>query len=53
MLCKFVCPVPNLITFKEMPAGWKRNETAVMDASLEKDVKLDPFTKEGPNECII
>ena len=53
MLCKFVCPVPELISFKEMPADWQRRETAVMDNSLEKDVKVEPFTKEGPNECII
>jgi len=53
MLCKFVCPVPDLISFKEMPKGWKRRETAVMDRSLENDVKLEPFTKEGPNECVI
>jgi hypothetical protein len=24
-----------------------------MDSSLEKDVKVEPFTKEGPNECVI
>ncbi|MHC4457600.1 MAG: NAD-dependent dihydropyrimidine dehydrogenase subunit PreA [Planctomycetota bacterium] len=53
MLCKFVCPVPGLISFKEMPREWKRRETAVMDKSLEKEVKLEPFTKEGPNECIV
>ena len=53
MLCKFVCPVPGLISFKEMPREWKRRETAVMDKSLEKKVKLEPFTKEGPNECIV
>jgi dihydropyrimidine dehydrogenase (NAD+) subunit PreA len=53
MLCKFVCPVPELITFKEMPAEWNRRQTAVMDKNLEKDVKLQPFTKEGPNECVI
>ena len=53
MLCKFVCPVPELITYKEMPADWKRQETAVMDKNLEKDINLEPFTKEGPNECVI
>ena len=53
MLCKFVCPVPGLISFKEMPREWKRPETAVMDKSLEKEVELEPFTKEGPNECIV
>jgi dihydropyrimidine dehydrogenase (NAD+) subunit PreA len=53
MLCKFVCPVPELISFKEMPGDWHRRETAVMDGSLEKDIKVEPFTKEGPNECVI
>jgi dihydropyrimidine dehydrogenase (NAD+) subunit PreA len=53
MLCKFVCPVPELISFKEMTGDWNRRETAVMDSSLEKNVKVEPFTKEGPNECVI
>jgi dihydropyrimidine dehydrogenase (NAD+) subunit PreA len=53
MLCKFVCPVSGLISFKEMPPDWHRRETAVMDKSLEKKVKIEPFTKEGPNECIV
>jgi len=53
MLCQFVCPVPDLITYKEMPGEWKRQEAAVMDRSLEKDLKIEPFTKEGPNECVI
>jgi len=51
MLCSFVCPVPDLITFKEMPATWSRAETQVMDKHLEKEITLEPFTKEGPNEC--
>jgi dihydropyrimidine dehydrogenase (NAD+) subunit PreA len=53
MLCQFVCPVPGLISFKEMPKGWKRRETAVMDRSLEKEIKIKSFTKEGPNECVV
>jgi dihydropyrimidine dehydrogenase (NAD+) subunit PreA len=53
MLCKFVCPVPGLISYKEMPQGWNRQETAVMDKNMEKEVKLEPFTKEGPDECVI
>jgi dihydropyrimidine dehydrogenase (NAD+) subunit PreA len=53
MLCKFVCPVPELISYREMPKGWKRRQTAVMDSSLEKEIKYDPFTKEGPDECVI
>ena len=35
----------------EMPAAWNRAETQVMDKSLEKEITLEPFTKEGPNEC--
>ena len=30
MICGFVCPVANLITFKEMPASWKRQETVTI-----------------------
>ena len=51
MLCSFVCPVPELIAFKEMPAEWNRAETQVMDKNLEQEITLEPFTKEGPNEC--
>jgi len=43
MICSFVCPVPNLITFQEMPGGWKRREAKVMDPSLAKDLVLKPF----------
>ncbi len=53
MLCKFVCPISGLISFKEMPPDWHRRETAVMEKRLEKKVKIEPFTKEGPNECIV
>jgi len=53
MLCKFVCPVAELISYREMPKGWKRRQTAVMDSSLEKEIKYEPFTKEGPDECVI
>ncbi len=42
MVCSFVCPVPGLITFKEMPKGWKRKETAIMDPGLEKKLKYEP-----------
>ena len=52
MLCSFVCPVPGLISFKEMPRDWHRQETAVKDPGLEKKLKYKPFTKEAPNECI-
>lgn len=30
MICSFVCPVSGLITYKEMPAGWKRKETITL-----------------------
>jgi len=30
MICSFVCPVSGLITYKEMPAGWKRQETVTL-----------------------
>ncbi len=53
MLCKFVCPVAELISYKEMPKGWKRRQTAVMESRLEKEIKYEPFTKEGPDECVI
>ena len=52
MLCQFVCPVSDLIAYREMPRGWQRRETAVKDPNLEKELKYEPFTKEGPNECI-
>jgi dihydropyrimidine dehydrogenase (NAD+) subunit PreA len=42
MVCSFVCPVPGLITFKEMPKEWKRKETAIMDPGLEKVLKYEP-----------
>ena len=51
MLCSFVCPVPGLISYKEMPATWTRDETQVMDSSLESKIKLEPFTKEVSDEC--
>ena len=51
MICSFVCPVPGLISFKEMPKSWKRRETEVMDKSLENELRIEPFAKEGPNEC--
>ena len=53
MLCYFVCPVPGLISFKEMPKRWRRRETAVADRQLWRKLKYEPFTKEAPNECII
>jgi len=52
MLCKFVCPVPDLIGFKEMPEGWKRRITEVADKGLAKDLRLKSFAREAPNRCI-
>ncbi len=51
MICSFVCPVPGLITYKEMPHDWKRQETEVMDSSLENKLNYEPISKEGSNEC--
>jgi len=45
MICSFVCPVPGLISFKEMPREWNRNETVVMDPGLEKELRYQPFEK--------
>jgi dihydropyrimidine dehydrogenase (NAD+) subunit PreA len=55
MICSFVCPVNGLIQYKEMPKGWRRNETAVMDPTLTAEVKHTPFipsSTEGGNECL-
>jgi dihydroorotate dehydrogenase subfamily 1 len=30
MICSFVCPVHDMIKFKEMPQGWKRAETLTL-----------------------
>ncbi len=43
MICSFVCPVPGMITYKEMPEDWRRQETQVMDKSLESELKFEPF----------
>jgi dihydropyrimidine dehydrogenase (NAD+) subunit PreA len=51
MICSFVCPVEGLIGYREMPAGWRRREAAVMEPGLESALRYAPFTKEGPNEC--
>jgi dihydropyrimidine dehydrogenase (NAD+) subunit PreA len=49
MICSFVCPVPGLITFREMPKDWKRKETAIMEPALEKALKHEPFIPD--NTC--
>lgn len=43
MICSFICPVPGLISFKEMPRGWLPQETRVMDKNLEKELNYVPF----------
>lgn len=43
MICSFVCPVPGLISFKEMPLDWQRRETRIMDKNLESELNFKPF----------
>ncbi|MCP4691814.1 MAG: 4Fe-4S dicluster domain-containing protein, partial [Desulfobacterales bacterium] len=45
MVCNFVCPVEGLITFREAPEEIKRRETMIMDESLEKELKHEPFSR--------
>jgi len=45
MICNFVCPVDNLIKFKEMPKEWKRRPTRLMDPRMLTKVKLAPMGK--------
>jgi dihydropyrimidine dehydrogenase (NAD+) subunit PreA len=40
MICSFICPVPSLISFREMPKGWARRPTAVMDTEMVSRVRL-------------
>ena len=40
MICSFICPVPSLISFKEMPKDFRRKPTRVMDEGLIGSVKL-------------
>jgi dihydropyrimidine dehydrogenase (NAD+) subunit PreA len=47
MICKFVCPIPDLISFKEVPENWNRRETRVMDRSLEKELNHQPFNPQS------
>jgi dihydropyrimidine dehydrogenase (NAD+) subunit PreA len=39
MICQFVCPVHGLISYKEMPSGWKRQETITLGRELESAMK--------------
>ena len=43
MICSFVCPVCDIISFTEMPSNWKRQDAEVMDKSLETRIKYKPF----------
>lgn len=43
MICSFVCPVSDIISFTEMPKEWKRQDAEVMDKSLETRIKYKPF----------
>jgi dihydropyrimidine dehydrogenase (NAD+) subunit PreA len=43
MICSFICPVPDLISFKEKPNGWARQHTPVKEPALQKQVKVTPF----------
>jgi MinD superfamily P-loop ATPase len=40
MICSFICPVPSLISFKEMPKDFRRKATRVMDEGMIGSVKL-------------
>ncbi len=40
MICSFICPVPSLISFKEMPKGWRRDPTRMMDPEMLDRVRL-------------
>jgi dihydropyrimidine dehydrogenase (NAD+) subunit PreA len=53
MICSFVCPVPGLISYREMPAGWNRREAKIMDQSLQSELKFEPYkpTNEGGSQC--
>lgn len=43
MICSFVCPVSDIISFTEMPKEWKRQDAEVMDKFLETRIKYKPF----------
>lgn len=43
MICSFVCPVSDLISYREMPLTWKRQDAIVMDKSLASEIKYNPF----------
>ncbi|MBA7478817.1 MAG: NAD-dependent dihydropyrimidine dehydrogenase subunit PreA [Spirochaeta sp.] len=43
MVCSFVCPIPNLITYKEMPKSWKRESAANVGRELMGELKYEPY----------
>ena len=43
MVCSFVCPVSGLISYKEQPPTYQRQETRVMAPELADELKLQPF----------
>jgi len=40
MICGFICPVEDLITYKEMPASWQRRETETLGRVYAEELKL-------------
>ncbi|MBA7513982.1 hypothetical protein ES705_06000 [subsurface metagenome] len=43
MVCSFVCPIPNLITYKEQPGTWKREDVANVGRELISELKYEPY----------
>lgn len=43
MICSFVCPVSDLISYTKMPSTWKRQDAIVMDKSLAPEIKYKSF----------
>ncbi len=43
MICSFVCPVSDIISYKEMPETWKREDAIVMGKDLEDQLNFKPF----------
>jgi dihydropyrimidine dehydrogenase (NAD+) subunit PreA len=51
MICRFICPVDGLITYKEMPEDWQRAETPVIDENLYSEIIHTPYDGPGDDEC--
>ncbi|MCP3944325.1 MAG: NAD-dependent dihydropyrimidine dehydrogenase subunit PreA [Desulfobacteraceae bacterium] len=43
MICSFVCPICDIISYKEMPDTWKRQDAVVMGKDLEDQLNFQPF----------